>query len=140
MVSVQITQTQEEIDNPTMAQPVLETYLVPPQIPKKFLQKTLGFKKTEVPAPVPEPDFIWVPDHMRGNTKVQGYKKYTTPAKSHCNKKKDKTNNSKKKTAGKAKHDAYAKLDADYKNKGDAMFARSIDFQQKSNLARGIND
>jgi hypothetical protein len=35
---------------------------------------------------------------------------------------------------------AYAKLDAGYKNKGDAMMARSIDFKQKSNLARGIND
>jgi hypothetical protein len=140
MIPVQITQTQEEIDNPTMAQPVLETYLVPPQIPKKFLQKTLGFKKTEVPAPVPEPGFIWVPDHMRGNTKVQGYKKYFPPAKSHGNKKKDKTNNSKKKT-GKAKHGAaYAKLDAGYQNKEDALIIRSIDFQQKSNLARGIKD
>jgi hypothetical protein len=140
MISVQITQTQEENDNPTMAHPVLETYLDPPQIPKQFLQRTLVFEKTEVAAPVPAPGFIWVPDHMRGNTKVQGYKKYTTPAKSHCNKKKDKTNNSKKKTAGKAKHDAYAKLDDSYKNKEDALFARSIDFQQKSNLARGIKD
>ncbi len=122
-----------------MAHPVLETFLAP-QIPKKFLQSKFSWAKTEDEAPVSGPDFIQVPDHMRGNTKVQGYKKYTTPAKSHCNKKKDKTNNSKKKTAGKAKHDAYAKLDADYKNKGDAMFARSIDFQQKSNLARGIND
>jgi hypothetical protein len=140
MISVQITQTQEEIDTPTMAHPVLETYLDPPQIPRQFLQKTLAFKKTDVAAPVPEPDFIWVPDHMRGNTKVQGFKKYITPANSQGNKKKDKTNNSKKKT-GKAKHGAaYAKLDAGYKNKGDALVIRSIDIQQKSNLARGIKD
>ena len=77
MIPVQVTQTQEENDNPTMAHPVLETYLDPPQIPKQFLQRTLVFKKTEVAAPVPAPDFIWVPDHMRGNTKVQGYKKYS---------------------------------------------------------------
>ena len=113
MISVQITQTQEENDNPTMAHPVLETYL-DPQIPKKFLQRKLTFEKTEVAAPVPEPDFIIVPDHMRGNTKVQGYKKYITPAKSHGNKKKDKAIKSKKKT-GQAKHPSFPKAKADCK-------------------------
>ena len=101
MISVQVTQTQEENDNPTMAHPVLETYL-DPQIPKKFLQRKLTFEKTEVAAPVPEPDFIWVPDHMPGNTKVQGYKKYLTPAKFHGKKKKDKAINSKNKKTGRS--------------------------------------
>ena len=97
MISVQVTQTQEKNDNPTMANPVVDTFLDTHQIPKQFLQRKLTFEKTEVADPVPEPVFIWVPDHMRGNTKVQGYKKDLTPAKSHGNKKKDKTNNSKKK-------------------------------------------
>ena len=140
MISLQITQTQEENNNPTMANPVVDTFLDTHQIPKQFLQRKLTFEKTEERALVPEADFIWVPDHMRGNTKVKGYKKYLTCAKSNGNKKNDKTNNSKKKS-GKAKHDAaYAKLDAGYKNKEDGMMIRSIDFQQKSNLAKGIID
>ena len=138
MISMQITQTQEENNNPTMANPVVDTFLDTHQIPKQFLQRKLTFEKSDVGDPVPEPDYIWVPEHMRGNSKVQGYKKYLTPAKSHGNKKKDKTNISKKKT-GKAKHGAaYAKLETDYKNKGDAMMIHSIDLKQKSNMARGI--
>ena len=122
MIPVQITQTQEENDNPTMALPFSHPVLVP-QIPKKFFQSKFSFKKTEDAAPIPEPNFIRVPDHMRGSTKVQGYKKYSTPAKSH----------------GKAiKHGAFPKLEAGYKNKGDAMKARSLHLEQKSKLARGI--
>ena len=96
MIPVQITQTQEENDNPTMAFPFLDTFLVP-QIPeRKLLQKTLWAKKEDTPAP--EPDFTQVATHKRGSTKVQGYKKYTTPAQSHGKKKKDKAIKSKKKT------------------------------------------
>jgi hypothetical protein len=94
MIPVQVTQTQEENDNPTMALPVWEIFL-DPQIPKKFLQSKFSFTKTEDAAPVPEPDFIQVPDHIGGSTKVQGYKKCSTPAKSHGNKKKAKAKNSK---------------------------------------------
>jgi hypothetical protein len=113
MISIQVTQTQEENDNPTMAHPVLETFLAP-QIPKKFLQSKFSWAKTEDEAPVSGPDFIQVPDHMRGNTKVQGYKKYITPAKSQGNKKKDKAIKSKKKT-GPAKHPSFPKAKADCK-------------------------
>ena len=75
-----------------------------PQIPKKLLQSKVSSKKTEDPAPVPEPDYIQVPGHNGGSTKVQGYKRYTTtPVKSLGNKKKDKAINSNKKT-GQAKH------------------------------------
>ena len=43
MIPVQITQTQEENDNSTMALPFLDTFLVP-QIPeKKMTQKTIMF-------------------------------------------------------------------------------------------------
>jgi hypothetical protein len=81
----------------------LETFL-DPQIPKKLLQSKFSSKKTEDPAPVPEPDYIQVPGHNGGSTKVQGYKRYTTtPVKSLGNKKKDKAINSNKKT-GQAKH------------------------------------
>ena len=46
MIPVQVTQTQEENDNPTMALPFLKTFLEP-QIPdKKVIKKTLvGFGK-----------------------------------------------------------------------------------------------
>ncbi len=113
MLPVLVTQTQEENDNPTMALPVWESILVP-QIPKKFIQSKFSFTKTEDAAPVPEPDFIQVPDHTRGSNKVKGYKKYTTPAKSHGNKKKDKAIKSKKKT-GQAKHPGFPKAKADCK-------------------------
>ena len=128
MIPVQITQTQEENDYPTMAHPVLDTFLVP-QIPKKFLQSKFSFKKTEDAAPVPEPDFIQVPGHIRGSTKVQGYKRYTTPAKSQGNKKK-----------GRAKHGAFPKLEAGYKNMRDAQIARSYHLGEKMKLARGIKE
>jgi hypothetical protein len=39
---------------PTMALPILIIFL-DPQIPKKFLQSKVSFKKTEDAAPVPEP-------------------------------------------------------------------------------------
>ena len=92
MIPVQITQTQEENDNPTMALPFLETFL-DPQIPeRKLLQKTLRAETAT------EPKFIQVAAHKRGSTKVQGYKKYIAPTKSHGIKKKDKATESKKKT------------------------------------------
>ena len=87
MIPVQITQTQEENDNPTMSLPFLE---------RKLLQSTLWAKKEDAPAP--EPDFIQVDAHKRGYTKVQGYKKYPTPAQTHGNKKKGKALKSKTNT------------------------------------------
>ncbi len=130
MIPVQITQTQEENDNPTMALPVWGNLFVPeiPEIPeKKLTKKTLNcfeFKKKSGPTHALRP----VTAHMR---KVKN--------KNQSNKKESKTHNSKKKT-GKAKHGAFAKLDDDYKNKGDAMVARSYHLQQLSNLARGIEN
>ena len=135
MIPVYVTQTQEDNDNPTMALPVWETFL-DPQIPKKFLQSKFSFTKTEDAAPVPEPDFIQVPDHIRGSTKVQGYKKYSTPAKSHGNKKKDKANNSKKKT-GQAKHGAFPRMPVGYKHKGDYDTSFSVHLEMQLALSRG---
>ena len=134
-VQVQVTQTQEENDNPTMAHPVLNTSL-DPRIPKKFLQSKFSWTKT-VNAPVPEPDFIQVPGHLRGSSKVRAYKKYTTPAKSHGNKEKGRAIKSKTKT-GEAKQGAFPKLEDGYKNMGDAQTARSLHLEQKMKLARGI--
>jgi len=111
MIPVQVTQTQEENDNPTMAPPVWDTFLVP-QIPKKLLQSKLWAKKED--ASVPEPGFIQVPSHIRGSSKVQGYKKHTTPAKSNGNKKKDKAVKSKTK-ARQSKLPVFSKAKADSK-------------------------
>ena len=56
MIPVQITQTQEENDNPTMAFPLWDTVFVPqiPEIPekkltKKTLKKFFEFKKKSGP-------------------------------------------------------------------------------------------
>jgi hypothetical protein len=119
MIPVQITQTQEENDN--MALPFLDTFLVP-QIPeKKMTKKTLAFGKKFGPThelrPVNEYVYgenTFVPTHMQKMIiKKQG------------DKKKYKTNNSKKnkKTGRKAKHGAFPKLEDNYKNKGDAQEA-----------------
>ena len=113
MIPVQITQTQGENENPTMALPFLAPLFVP-QVPKKKLfQMKLWAKKDDAPAP--EPDFIQVPTHNRGSSKVKGYKYYKTPAKSHDNMKKDRAIKSKKKTPGQAKHPGFPKAKADCK-------------------------
>ena len=92
MIPVQITQTQEENDNPTMAIPFLNPFLVA-QIPeRKLIQKTMSAENA------PKPKFIQVATHKRGSTKVQGYKKYTAPVQSHGTKKKGKAIKSKKNT------------------------------------------
>jgi hypothetical protein len=84
------------------------------------------------------PDFIQVPGHIRWSSKVQGYKRYTTPAKYHGNKKKDKTIKSNKKT-GQAKYGAFPKLETGYKNMGDAQIApHSYHLEEKMKLARGV--
>ena len=66
---------------------------------------------------------IYVQEHMcKLKIKQKGKKK-------EC-----KTNNShKKKKTGKAKHGAFPKLEDDYKNKGDALEARSMYLEQLSN-------
>jgi hypothetical protein len=85
-----------------------------PQVPKKKLfQMKLWAEQDDAPAPVP--DSIQVTTHSSGSSKVQGYKYYKTPAKSHGNKKKDKTIKSKKKTPGQAKHPGFPKAKADCK-------------------------
>jgi hypothetical protein len=45
MIAVRINQTQEDNSNPTMSLPLLDTYLVPQQIPEKMSKKTLEFGK-----------------------------------------------------------------------------------------------
>ena len=77
-----ITQEESEPKLLSNANPIMAHPLCVPRFPKKRLfQCKLWAKKED--APVPEPDFINVPSHIHGSTKVQGYKKYTTPAKSN---------------------------------------------------------
>jgi hypothetical protein len=112
--------TQEESEpkllpnaNPTMAPQLLDTSFLP-QFPKKKLLQSKLWAKIE-DAPAPEPDFIQVPSHIRGSSSVRDHRRYyTTPAKSHGNKKKDKAIKSKKKT-GQAKHPSFPKAKADCK-------------------------
>ena len=93
---------------------------------KKSLQMTLWEKKQ-----VPESDFIQVPSHNHGTSKVQGYKYYTTPAKCHGNKKKDKTIKSKKKT-GQAKNAGLLKAPNDCKE--DGQLAHTLHMQKMKDL------
>ena len=111
--------TQEESEpkllpnaNPTMAPQLLDTSFLP-QFPKKKLLQSKLWAKIE-DAPAPEPDFIQVPSHICGSSSIRDHRRYTTPAKSHGNKKKDKAIKSKKKT-GQAKHPSFPKAKADCK-------------------------
>jgi hypothetical protein len=133
MIPVQITQTQEENDNSTMALPFLDTFLVP-QIPeKKMSKKTLAFGKKYGPTHELRP----VNEHVRGeNTFVTTHMRKMKIRK-QGDKKESKTNNSNRKKTGKAKHGAFPKLEDDYKNKGDALEARSMYLEQLRELARG---
>ncbi len=131
--------TQEESEpkllpnaNPTPALPFLEPLFVPQFPKKKLLQMKLWAKQDDTPAP--EPDFIQVPTHNRGFSKVQGYKYYTTPSKSHGNKKKHKVLASKKKT-GKAKHPGFPKVKDDCKE--TVQLAYSLHIQELRDLVKG---
>jgi hypothetical protein len=151
MIPVQITQTQEEIDNPTMAFPHWNAFFVPhileileipdiheiPEIPEKRLtQKTLKYfdKKferktgpTHACVPVDEHvrgDSTFVPSHMRKQVKP---------------KKESKTKNSNKRT-GKAKAQpkgAFPRMPVGYKHKGDYDVAFSSHLDDKLALVRG---
>ncbi len=133
MIPVQVTQTQEENDNPTMALPFLDTFLVPHIPEKKMTQKTLlEFGKKSGPTH----EFRPVNEHVRGeNTFVKTHMRKMRIRKKG-DKKESKTNNSNKKT-GKAKHGAFPKLEDNYNNKGDAQEARSMYLEQFRELARG---
>jgi hypothetical protein len=133
MIPVQITQTQEENDNPTMAHPVLYNSLVP-QIPeKKRIQKTLlEFGKKSGPTH----EFRPVNEHVRGENTFVKTHMHKMRIRKKGDKKESKTNNSNKKT-GKAKHGAFPKLEAGYKNKGDAQIARSMYLEQLREIVRG---
>ena len=97
MIPVQITQTQEEKDNPTMALPFLDTFLVP-QIPqKKMTQKTLAFGKKFGPTHELRP----VNEHVCGeNTFVTTHMRKMKIRK-QGDKKESKTTNFNKKTGNK---------------------------------------
>ena len=84
--------------------------------------------------PAPEPDFIQVLTHNHGFSKVQGYKYYTTPARSCDNKKKDKAIKSKKKT-GQAKHPGFPKAKDDCKE--TVQLAYSLHIQELQDLVKG---
>jgi hypothetical protein len=106
MIPVQITQTQEENDNPAMALPFWDTFFVP-QIPEnKMTQKTLeaSGKKSG-----PTHEFRPVNEHVCGeNTFVTTHMRKMKIRK-QGDKKESKTNNSKKKT-GKAKHGSISQI------------------------------
>jgi hypothetical protein len=94
--------------------PFLDPLFVPQFPKKKLLQMKLWAKKKD-DAPAPEPNFIQVPSCNRGSSSsIRDHRRYTTPAKSHGNKKKDKAIKSKKKT-GQAKHPSFPKAKADCK-------------------------
>ena len=95
--------------NPTMALPILDHVFVPQFPRKKLLQMKLW---AEDDAPAPELEFIQVPSHSCGSSSVWDHRRYTTPAKSYGNKKKDKAIKSKSKT-GQAKHSGFLKAKAD---------------------------
>jgi hypothetical protein len=127
--------TRDEIANPTMALPFLDTFLVP-QIPeRKMTQQTLVFKQKSAPT---THVLRTVNSHFCDNNVVATHM-CKVKCKKQRNKKESKTNNSKKKT-GTAKHGAFAKLDDNCKNKGDTQFAQSNHLQQLMNLARGIEN
>ena len=68
MIPVQVTQTQEENDNLTMALPFLNIFFVP-QIPERMMsQKTLNyFEKKFVKKSGPIHEFVAVSEHVRGD-------------------------------------------------------------------------
>jgi hypothetical protein len=77
-----------------MAIPFLDPLFVPKLPQKSFFQMKLWAKQDDAPAP--EPHFILVLTHNCGSSKVQGYKYYPTPSKSHGPQKKYKVIKSKK--------------------------------------------
>jgi hypothetical protein len=150
MIPVQITQTQEEIDNPTMAFQHWDAFFVPQlpeisgiaeiseiaEIPERRLtQKTLKYfdkkfeNKSGPPhACVPVNEYVrgdktFVPSHMRKQVKP---------------KKESKTNNSnKRKGKGKAKPGAFPRMPENYKHKGDYQVSFSFHLEMKLALSRG---
>ena len=132
MIPVQITQTQEENDNPTMALPFLETFLVPQQIPeKKVIKKTLmGFGKKFGPTHELRP----VNGHVCGETTFVTTHMHKMKIRKQGDKKESKNNNSKKKT-GKAKHGAFPKVQNDYKE--SVQLAHSLNIQELRDLVKG---
>jgi len=140
MIPVQITQTQEENGNPTMAFPHWDDFLDPqlpeiPEIPeKKFTQKTLmkfyDFNKKSAPTH----ECVQVNEHVRGD-------KTLVPA--HMRKVKtkpeSKTNNCNKRTGkAKAKPGAFPRMPGNYKHKGDYQASFSCHLEMQLALSRGI--
>jgi hypothetical protein len=125
--------TQEEIEIPTMALPLLETFLVP-QIPeRKMTQQTLVFNQKSAPTHV----VTTVNGHFCDSGGFVTTHMRKVKSKKQSNKKASKTINSKKKT-GTTKHGAFAKLDDNCKHKEDAQCAQSVHLEQLINLARGV--
>jgi hypothetical protein len=142
MIPVQITQTQEENVNPTMAFPHWDDFLDPqlpeipeiPEIPeKKFLtQKTMknffDFNKKSGPTHA----CVQVNEHVRGeNNFVRSYMRKQVKTKNES-----KTNNSNKRT-GKAKPGAFPRMPVGYKHKGDYDVSFSKHLEMKLELTRG---
>ena len=119
MIPVQVTQTQEEADNPTMALPIWRNDLVARIPVTNMTQKTLNFGKKK-----PTHDFRPVREHMR---KLR-IKKKESKSKNYKNDKE------------KVKHGAFPKMDVDGSDKEDLMFARSLYLKEKLDLARGIQN
>jgi ethanolamine utilization protein EutQ (cupin superfamily) len=124
--------TQDEIEIPTMALPLLDTFLVP-QIPeRKMTQQTLLFDQKSAPTHV----VTTVNGHFRDSGFVKTHMR-KVKSKKQSNKKASKTINSKKKT-GTAKIGAFPKLDDNCNHKVDSQCARGVYLEQMINLARGV--
>jgi hypothetical protein len=133
MIPVQITQTQEEQDNPTMAIPFVVNNLVAQIRVPELAQKILNFG---IVAPTHELRPVLA--HVRNKNSVREHMRKLRIRKD-ASKNESKTKNSKKK--GKVKHGAFPKMrDDDGIDKGDIMLARSLHFKELSDLARGINN
>jgi hypothetical protein len=159
MVPVKITQTQEEIDNPTMAIPHWNAFFVPQileikeipeiaeiaeitgiagiaEIPERRLtQKTLKFFDNKFERQSgPTHACVPVDEHVRGDgTIVPSYmRKQVKP------KKQPKTRNSNKRTGkAKAQKGAFPRMPVGYKHKGDYDAAFSSHLEDRLALTRG---
>jgi hypothetical protein len=150
MIPVQITQTQDEIDNPTMAFPHWDGFFESelagnaeiseiaqiPEIPERRLtQKTLKFfdKKFERKSG-PTHACVPVDEHVRGDgTIVPSYMRNQVKPK-----KESKTRNSNKRTGkAKAQKGAFPRMPVGYKHKGDYDAAFSSHLEDKLALSRG---
>ncbi len=111
--------------------PYLAPLVIPLQVPSKKKLNQIGLWGKNV-VPAPNPDFIQVGAHNRGDTKVEAHKRKIT-VRAKGNNKDTNATKSKKKT-GKAKHSAF------HNGQNDCMesvkLARTLHIQELFNLVK----